>query len=59
MELTGAILDTGGPKVVLPVGVGHQFLEVGLVGQEARTRVLAGPVVLEVQASLGGGGGGL
>lgn len=50
--LTWAVLHTGGPKAVLPIGVWNQQVEVGVVAHEAGAGVLTHPVVLEVPAGL-------
>lgn len=50
--LTRAALDTGGPEVVLPVRVGYELVQVGIVAHEAGAGVLTHPVVLEVPAGL-------
>lgn len=50
--LTRAALDTGGPEVVLPVWVGYQLVQVGVVTHEARAGVLTHPIILEVPTGL-------
>lgn len=50
--LTWAAFNTGGSKVVLPMWVRDQLVQVRVVAHEARARVLTHPVVLKVPTGL-------
>lgn len=50
--LTWAALDTSGPEVVLPMRVGYELVQIGVVAHKAGAGVLTHPVVLEVPAGL-------